>query len=112
MASFLIDANLPHRFSIWHSNEYEPVPDILWSDSQIWAYAIERQQTIITKDSDFADRVIAAGAPPKVIRLCIGNMRRNDLWRLLERIWPAVLEANAMPTVCLTLVFADRIETF
>lgn len=112
MATYLIDANLPHRFAIWHSVEYEFVPDVTWSDSQIWAYAMEHQQTIITKDADFADRVIAAGAPPKVIRLCIGNMRRNDLWRLLERIWPAVLEANAAPAVRLTLVFADRIETY
>ncbi|MBC6612289.1 DUF5615 family PIN-like protein [Hymenobacter sp. BT507] len=109
---YLIDANLPHRFAIWHSVKYEFVPDTTWSDSQIWAYAMERRQTIITKDADFADRVVRAGTPPKVIRLCIGNMRRNQLWLLLEKIRPSVLEASEQPGVRLTLVFTDRIETY
>ena len=36
-------------------------------DAQIWTYALENKFTIISKDTDFSDRVEMAGYPPKVI---------------------------------------------
>ncbi len=108
--SYLIDANLPHRFAFWNTPDYEPVPDPTWSDKQVWAYAAEHNLIIVTKDVDY-EVLVAGQAPPHVIRLCIGNMRRRDLWAFLERVWPAVLEASQQPGVRLTRVFATHIET-
>ncbi|SEU02270.1 DUF5615 family PIN-like protein [Hymenobacter actinosclerus] len=110
MPKFLIDANLPHRFAIWHTPDYEPVPNLAWSDEQVWAYAAEHGLTVITKDVDY-EVLVQNQAPPHVIRLCIGNMRRRELWLFLERVWPAVLEASSKPGVRLTRVFATHIET-
>ena len=75
--------------------DYEPVPDPAWSDEQVWAYATEHNLTIITKDVDY-EVLVAGQAPPHVIRLCIGNMRRRDLWRF----WSAPGQQLYRPVSC------------
>ncbi|MBG8554543.1 DUF5615 family PIN-like protein [Hymenobacter guriensis] len=110
MPKYLINANLPHRFLFWNTPDYLPVPDAAWPDDKVWAYAAEHQLTIITKDVDY-EVLVQAQAPPHVIRLCVGNLRRRDLWLFLERVWPAVQEASQRPGVRLTRVFATHIET-
>jgi predicted nuclease of predicted toxin-antitoxin system len=42
------------------------------SDTKIWHYAKKHQFTIVTKDSDFNDRVLAYGSPPKIIWIRTG----------------------------------------
>ena len=37
------------------------------SDTRIWTYALENDFTIISKDTDFSDRIELSGYPPKVI---------------------------------------------
>ncbi len=51
MAGFLIDANLPYRFSLWSGDEYVHVKDLddTWTDSQIWRYAEQHGLTIMSK---------------------------------------------------------------
>ena len=46
----------------------EEVDDVI-----IWRYARDGDWTIMSKDGDFADMALLYGAPPKVIRLRIGN---------------------------------------
>jgi predicted nuclease of predicted toxin-antitoxin system len=60
MAEFLIDANLPYRFLIWQGNEYIHQFELgdEWPDIKIWNYAKARNLTIVTKDTDFSDRII------------------------------------------------------
>ena len=106
---FLIDANVSSRSRFWQSDNYETVPDPAWSDQQVWAYAAERGLTIITKDVDFEDRALT-NAPPQVVRLCIGNMRRQVFRQFLSEAWPRVLAALAQPEVRLVRVYADRLE--
>ncbi len=36
-----------------------------WSDEQIWNYAGENNLTIISKDSDFSNRILLEQPPPK-----------------------------------------------
>jgi predicted nuclease of predicted toxin-antitoxin system len=43
------------------------------TDAHIWQYALDHGFTIVSKDSDFADRSALLGGPPKVIWLRIGN---------------------------------------
>ncbi len=42
-------------------------------DAVIWAYAAEHGFLLTSKDTDFYDRSLLYGAPPKVIWLRIGN---------------------------------------
>jgi predicted nuclease of predicted toxin-antitoxin system len=43
------------------------------SDDQVWDYARANGYTIVTKDSDFNERSVLRGFPPKVIWLRLGN---------------------------------------
>jgi predicted nuclease of predicted toxin-antitoxin system len=40
---------------------------------QVWRFALENEFAIVNKDSDFSERSVLAGCPPKVIWLRIGN---------------------------------------
>ena len=53
MVKYLIDANLPYYFSLWNNNSYQHVIDIdpHMKDSEIWAYAKEKDMTIVSKDA-------------------------------------------------------------
>lgn len=42
-------------------------------DPTIWAYAAEHGYLLASKDTDFYDRSVLLGAPPKVLWLRIGN---------------------------------------
>ena len=43
------------------------------TDLEIWAYARERDFSVVSKDDDFRSLSLVNGAPPKVIWLRIGN---------------------------------------
>jgi predicted nuclease of predicted toxin-antitoxin system len=53
-------------------------------DLRIWDYAEANGFTIVTKDSDFSDRSMLLGHPPKVIRLHLGNCSTNAVEALLR----------------------------
>jgi predicted nuclease of predicted toxin-antitoxin system len=86
---YLIDVNLPSRFSIWASEEYEHVVHINdeLRDSEIWEYAKENDLTIVTKDADFSDMIMITVPPPRVIHIKLGNMKMKEFHQLLSRIW-------------------------
>ncbi len=110
MARFLIDANLPHRFAVWRAPDFELVADHddAWSDSSVWEYARAHDLTIVTKDADFSDRIMAASPPPRVIHLRVGNMRLADLRAFLMRVWPQLDELSTRHK--LLIVHASHIE--
>jgi predicted nuclease of predicted toxin-antitoxin system len=41
MVEYLVDANLPYRFSIWNDHRYVHQADLgdSWTDNEIWDYA-------------------------------------------------------------------------
>ena len=51
MTKFLIDVNLPYRFSLWKGDDYIHQYDIddEWTDTQIWDYARENNLTSLQK---------------------------------------------------------------
>ncbi|WP_414665188.1 DUF5615 family PIN-like protein [Horticoccus sp. 23ND18S-11] len=53
-------------------------------DEVIWAYARENGFTVVSKDSDFQQRSLLLGAPPKVIWLRVGNCPTDRIERLLR----------------------------
>ncbi len=74
----------------------------------VWNYAKENNLTIISKDSDFSNRIMLSKPPPKVIHNKLGNMKTKELYEILNRIWNDVLRLNEDSK--LVNVFKDRIE--
>lgn len=54
-------------------------------DEVIWDYARDRDFTIISKDSDFYQRSVLYGQPPKLVWLRIGNCTRAEIVTLIGR---------------------------
>jgi len=110
MPKYLIDVNLPYHFSLWEGDDYVHVKDIddQWSDTQIWNYARERDLTIITKDTDFSDRILLVGPPPRVIHIRLGNMRMQAFHQEISRIWDEIVDLSKQYS--LVRVFSDHME--
>ncbi len=110
MAKYLIDVNLPYRFSLWKSDAYIHQKDINdeWTDKQIWDYAKENNLTIVTKDSDFSNRIIFHRPPPKVIHIRFGNMKIREFFNIMTAIWNDIIDLSENHK--LVNVFRDRIE--
>jgi len=53
------------------------------ADEDVWEYARNNGFAIISKDSDFQQRSLLYGPPPKIIWLRIGNCTRDQLVRLI-----------------------------
>lgn len=60
------------------------------SDTEIWAYAAEHGYTVVSKDSDFHQRSLLLGAPPKVVWLRLGNCSVAETAALLRERYIAV----------------------
>lgn len=110
MAKYLIDVNLPYRFSLWKGNDFIHQRDINdeWSDKQIWDYARDNGLTIVSKDCDFSNRIIFHQPPPKVIHIRFGNLKIREFFAIITDIWPKVSELSDGHK--LVNVFRDRIE--
>lgn len=112
MANFLIDVNLPYYFSLWNTDDFLHQKDIndKWTDEQIWKYAMENNMTIITKDSDFSNKIVLHNPPPKVIHIRFGNMKMKDFYETVLKLWDDITILNK--DYKLVNVFKDRIEAF
>lgn len=53
------------------------------ADERIWAFAAERGHALTSKDTDFYQRSLVYGAPPKVIWLRVGNAPTATIAALL-----------------------------
>lgn len=109
---YLIDVNLPYYFSIWNDPKYIHQLDIerTAKDSDIWSYAKNSEITIVTKDSDFANRILVSSPPPRVIHLRIGNISMKAFHALVSPIWNEVTELSR--SYKLVVIFNDKIEAF
>jgi len=110
MNGFLFDENLPLipslkvSLPIVHARDVGSRP----TDSELWNYARRHNLAIVSKDSDFSQRMILSEPPPRVIHLRVGNMRYRDFVLWLERVWPHI-EA-AVLNHKLIIAYLDRIE--
>ena len=62
------------------------------SDAEIWEVARTRDYVIVSKDSDFHQRSLLEGAPPKVVWIQRGNCSTADIERLLRARVTAVAQ--------------------
>jgi len=63
-------------------------------DKQIWEYAKQYNLTIITKDSDFSNRILVSLPPPKIIHIKFGNLKMNEFHSLISNNWLEILELS------------------
>jgi predicted nuclease of predicted toxin-antitoxin system len=54
------------------------------SDAEIWAYAEQNGFVIVSKDSDFQQRSLLLGHPPKFVWLRVGNSPTSVIEALLR----------------------------
>ncbi len=54
------------------------------SDQEIWQFAKDNKFIIATKDSDFWERTVLFGHPPKVIWIRRGNCSTQEIFGLLK----------------------------
>ena len=89
---FLIDENLPYQLGASLGIDWVHATRVTdqATDSELWEFAKENQLTVITKDTDFFDRLLIGGAPPRVLWIRLGNLRKNDLIQILQKRWPLI----------------------
>ena len=59
-------------------------------DQTVWQYAKDKSFTIVSKDSDFQDRSVVLGAPPKVIWLRVKNCATAEIEILMRAAFDEV----------------------
>ncbi len=111
MPRFIIDANLPFRFSVWNTEDFLHVFQIneSFTDEQIWEYARKNTLTIVTKDADFSLKALTKGTPPKVVHIRFGNLKMKDFHDKISKFWPEIellLQENSIVNI-----YTDHIET-
>jgi predicted nuclease of predicted toxin-antitoxin system len=73
-------------------------------DLAVWQYAKDNSFTIVSKDSDFQERSVVVGAPPKVIWLRTTNCTSVEIEGLLRAALPDIKEFIQQDQVsCLVL---------
>jgi predicted nuclease of predicted toxin-antitoxin system len=55
------------------------------TDAGIWQYARSHELAITSKDTDFREKSLVEGYPPKVVWLDVGNARTSEIRVLIER---------------------------
>lgn len=110
MNGYLLDENLPANLRFTLSLPISHARDIGVSltDSEIWKHAQAHDLVIVSKDSDFAARMMLSEPPPKVVCLRIGNMRQREFHTFLESVWRTIETMLAHHK--LVHVYLDRIE--
>lgn len=81
------------------------------SDARIWQYAVENGFAIVSKDSDFAQRSLLLGGPPKVIWLRIGNCTTARADFVLRNALARIEAFESSDETCLVLAQAMDDET-
>jgi predicted nuclease of predicted toxin-antitoxin system len=92
MNGILLDENLPRkvtfttRLPVIHASSLGDSP----SDTRLWDFARAESLVILTKDTDFSQRIMRCDPPPWVVWIRFGNMRKRDFHALLARVWSQV----------------------
>jgi predicted nuclease of predicted toxin-antitoxin system len=99
----LFDENLPPRLADVLQDQFPGSAHVhscgLGSadDEAIWEYAKREAFTIVSKDSDFQERSVLRGSPPKVVWLRIANSSITEIAALLRVALPVIQEFDANP---------------
>ena len=70
----------------------------------VWAYAAEHGLTIVSKDSDFHQRSLVDGPPPKVVWVHVGNCTTSEIERILRRHLHDITFLDRDPTAAFLII--------
>jgi predicted nuclease of predicted toxin-antitoxin system len=90
MRQVLIDENLPKTLSIGIRSIHATELGERKTDSELWAFAKREGFVLLTKDTDFFDRMVLSGPPPKVVWIRLGNMKRKELENRIYILWDQI----------------------
>ena len=99
----LLDENLSPRLSVMLADLYpgtEHVRDCgleQATDQKVWEFAASNGFVIDSKDSDFEQRSLLRGHPPKVIWVRLGNCSTGKIEDVLRRFSPVIHTFNLDP---------------
>jgi predicted nuclease of predicted toxin-antitoxin system len=110
LTGYLLDENLPRRLTFTPSLPVTHATDLAASptDTLLWEHARQHRLAIVSKDTDFSDRIMLSAPPPWVVRLAFGNLRLHDYHAVLARAWPQI--QALLPAHKLLIVHANWIE--
>lgn len=86
----LFDENLPPRLTRLLADIYPGSQHVREAglqraeDERIWEWAASHEMVLVSKDSDFVERALVRGCPPKVVRLRVGNCPTDAIVHLLR----------------------------
>ncbi|MBL8825848.1 MAG: DUF5615 family PIN-like protein, partial [Planctomycetaceae bacterium] len=87
-----------------HSIHVRDVNLIAAPDADVWSFAAANGYTIVSKDSDFQQRALLRGHPPKVIWLRLGNCATAAIVELMHARRADVQEFVADQTASLLVL--------
>ena len=67
------------------------------NDNEVWDYARDNGYLVVSKDSDFYDKSILLGHPPKIIWIKRGNCPNRQIQLLLRNKSDVIQELNGNP---------------
>jgi predicted nuclease of predicted toxin-antitoxin system len=110
MKGYLFDGNVPSRLRFSPKLPIVPLSKVGRNptDSQIWNFARTHDLVIVSKDTDFSDRIITSSPPPRVVHLRFGNLRRNEYHATLARWWPKI--ESLLKSNKLVHVYVEHLE--
>jgi predicted nuclease of predicted toxin-antitoxin system len=99
----LFDQNLSHRLVGLLGAEYPAsahVRDVGLAaapDPDVWAFAARNEYAIVSKDTDFQQRALLLGHPPKVVWVRVGNCPTAAIVTLLRARHADLIAFDADP---------------
>jgi predicted nuclease of predicted toxin-antitoxin system len=96
---FVVDAQLPPALAQYLADYGLPARHVsriglgVAPDAEIWAYAVQHQAVLVTKDEDFVQLARRSAPGTSVVWLRLGNITNRALWRALEPVLPEVISA-------------------
>ena len=107
----LLDHNLSHRIVPLIADLYPGSSHVKdhglqrADDEDVWRFAARSSFIIVSKDSDFHQRSLVRGHPPKCVFLKLGNCPTTHIVDILRRAHPslAAFDANATESTLVLL---------
>ena len=99
----LFDQNLSHRLVSLLAAEFPGSQHVRNAgmasapDSAVWAYAVSQRLAIVSKDTDFQQRALLMGPPPKGVWVRLGNCSTAAVATLLRARQADLLAFEADP---------------
>lgn len=110
MPKYIVNSNLPQTFNLWQSDDFINAVSIKidGDDNLIWNYAKENNLTILSRDKDFADRILHTNPPPKVIHFRLRNIKYAQFRKLMNEQWNRITFFNL--NYKLVVVYHNSVE--